>query len=224
MSLSLSALDGERKHQQKCNAESQTDNLSENQNENSNKDQQENLRKSKNSSSWGTKKLVLLALFTALCTLLSFVEVPIFPAAPWLKYDASACIALLAAFAFKKTTPGIIVGECSALIHGLIMGDPWGALMTIIYMFFWIVPAAIVFQFKTSRPWVVLGLVISAVIALAATIGANLLVTPLYAGMTVDAVAALIVPVLIPFNLLKLLINSVLFFALYVPVLKLTQR
>ena len=90
MSLSLSALDGERKHQQKCNAESQTDSLSENQNVNLNKDQQENLRKSKNSSSWGTKKLVLLALFTALCTLLSFVEVPIFPAAPWLKYDASA--------------------------------------------------------------------------------------------------------------------------------------
>lgn len=181
-----------------------------------------NVQAHKNAS-WGTKKLVLLALFTALCTLLGFIEIPIFPAAPWLKYDPSACIALLAAFAFGPIS-GLVVGGCSAIIHGLIMGDPWGTLMTLVYVICWVLPSALIFKAKTSRLWVIVGLIISAIFALAATIGANLLVTPLYAGMTIDAVAALVVPVLIPFNLLKILINSILLFALYNPVLKLTQR
>lgn len=182
-----------------------------------------NASANKSTSSWNTKQLVIVALFTALCTLLSFVEIPIFPAAPWLKYDPSACIAMLAAFAFGPVS-GLIVGSCSAIIHGLILGDPWGALITLVYLIFWTLPAALIFKAKQTRPWVVFGLVACAALALAATIAANLVITPIYAGMSVDAVAALIVPVLIPFNLLKTLINSVLLFALYNPVLKLSQR
>lgn len=170
-----------------------------------------------------TKQLVILALFIALSTLLSFVELPIFPAAPWLKYDPSACIALLAGYAFGPLS-GIIVGAVSAFIHGLIMGDPWGSIMSIVHVLCWVIPAACIFKAKKSRGWVVLALVVSAIVALAATIGANLLITPIYAGMTYEAVAALVVPVLIPFNLLKIIINSVLIFLLYAPILKLTQR
>ena len=44
-------------------------------------------------AAWSTRKLVLLALFTALSLILSFIEAPIFPAAPFLKYDPSAVIA-----------------------------------------------------------------------------------------------------------------------------------
>ncbi len=43
---------------------------------------------------------------------------------------------------------------------------------------------------------------------MAAILG-NLVVTPLYSGMSVDDVAALIVPVLLPFNGLKVLINAI---------------
>ena len=75
------------------------------------------------------------------------------------------------------------------------MGDPWGTLMTLVYVICWVLPSALIFKAKTSRLWVIAGLIISAIFALAATIGANLLVTPLYAGMTIDAVAALVVPV-----------------------------
>ena len=51
-------------------------------------------------AAWSTRKLVLLALFTALSLILSFIEAPIFPAAPFLKYDPSAVIAGFAACGF----------------------------------------------------------------------------------------------------------------------------
>ena len=34
-----------------------------------------------------SKKIALAALFTAASLILSFVQIPIFPAAPWLMYD-----------------------------------------------------------------------------------------------------------------------------------------
>ena len=47
-----------------------------------------------------TKKIALAGLFTALALIASFIELPIFPAAPWLKYDPSGVVCLIAALAF----------------------------------------------------------------------------------------------------------------------------
>ena len=44
---------------------------------------------------------------------------------------------------------------------------------------------------------------------------ANLIVTTIYTGMSMAAVAALIVPLLLPFNVAKAVVNSVLAFVLY---------
>ena len=53
-----------------------------------------------NQSAWSTRQLVTLALLTAIAILLSFVEFPIFPAAPFLKYDASFVPIMVAGFAY----------------------------------------------------------------------------------------------------------------------------
>ena len=43
----------------------------------------------------------------------------------------------------------------------------------------------------------------------------NLLVTPIYAGMPVEVVAAMIVPILLPFNTMKAALNAVITLAIY---------
>ena len=55
---------------------------------------------------------------------------------------------------------------------------------------------------------------------LAACIVGNLVVTPFYTGMPVDAVVALIVPALLPFNIIKIAINCVVFVLIMRPVFK----
>jgi riboflavin transporter FmnP len=172
---------------------------------------------------WSTKKLVILALFTALSLILSFVEVPIFPAAPFLKYDASSAVAALAACGFGPGA-GAAVGIASAVIHGLIMGDPWGSLMTIVVLICWIVPIALIYRIKRTRMMLIVGLAVGSLLSLAGALGGNLLITPVYTGTTVEVVAAMIIPILLPFNALKLLINDVLVFLLLKPVENLVDK
>lgn len=172
---------------------------------------------------WSTRKLVILALFTALALILSFIEAPIFPAAPFLKYDPSNVIAALAACGFGPVA-GLIVGIVSAAIHGLIMGDPWGSCMTIIALAFWIVPIALIYRVKSTPAGMLGALVVGSILSLAATIGGNLLITPIYTGTDMATVAAMIVPILLPFNALKIVINDVLLFALIKPVQGLMER
>lgn len=172
---------------------------------------------------WSTRQLVVMALFTALSLIVSFIEVPIFPAAPFLKYDASACIAVLGGFAYGPVA-GVIIGIVSAAIHGLIMGDPWGSIMTIICVVCWTVPAVLIYRSGRSNARAIVGLVVGCVCAVLAAIAGNLVITPIYTGTDVATVAAMIVPILLPFNVLKSVINAVLSFALTKPVMKLAEE
>lgn len=52
----------------------------------------------------------------------------------------------------------------------------------------------------------------------------NLLITPIYTGTDVATVAAMIIPILLPFNALKIVINDVLAFVLYKPVENLMSK
>ena len=61
---------------------------------------------------------------------------------------------------------------------------------------------------------------VGAVVCLVACILGNIAITPLYAGMSADAVVALVVPALLPFNLLKIAINCVVAALVYKPVSK----
>ena len=172
---------------------------------------------------WSTRKLVILALFTALSLIVSFIETPIFPAAPFLKYDASAAVAALVACGFGPVA-GLVVGIVSAAIHGLIMGDPWGSLMTIIVVACWIIPMALIYRIKRTHVTLLVGLIVGSLFAIAGAIGGNLLITPIYTGTDVATVAAMILPILLPFNAVKVLINDVLVFLLHTPVERLIEK
>ncbi|MCI1666131.1 MAG: ECF transporter S component [Atopobiaceae bacterium] len=164
------------------------------------------------SSGWSTRRIATCALFVAVAMAASFVELPIFPAAPYLKYDPSGIVCLVAGLAFGPAT-GVLVSVLSWLPHLFL--DPFGGIMGILASVALTVPAALVYQRMHTRMGAAVGLVVGAVVALAACIGGNVVITPLYSGVTVETVIAMIVPILVPFNLLKLAINCVVTFATY---------
>ena len=86
------------------------------------------------------------------------------------------------------------------------------------------VPASLIYRRMHTRKGAALALVVGSVAALAVAILGNLLITPIYAKMSVAAVAAMIVPVLLPFNVLKFALHSVVTFLIYKPVSNLVQR
>jgi len=153
-----------------------------------------------------SKKIALAALFTAASLILSFVQIPIFPAAPWLMYDPSGIACLIAALAF-----GPKLGAAVAIISWMprVFLDPFGAPMGMLSTCAFVIPAAIMYaKGGHSRRASVVGMALGSVVSIALACAMNLVVTPLYTAITVQEVAAMILPILLPFNVLKMIINT----------------
>lgn len=168
----------------------------------------------KNTNKWGTRQLVTMALLCAIGVLLSFIEFPLIPGVTWLKYDASAMPAIVCGFAFGAGG-GLAVGIAGAIIHGILMADFSGAVMNILAVIGFVVPASLIYRQGRTFPRAIIGLIASVVCAVIMAIVGNLVITPAYLGVPMDAVIAMILPILVPFNLAKGIINAVLTLAVY---------
>ena len=167
-----------------------------------------------NTNVWDTRQLVTMALMCAIGVLLSFIEFPLLPGVTWLKYDASAMPAMVCGFAFGPAA-GLSVGVVGAVIHGILMADFTGALMNILVVAGFVLPAALVYRRSRTFRSGVVGLVLSVNAATLMAILGNLLVTPAWLGVPLDAVVAMILPILTPFNLAKGALNAVLTLVVY---------
>ena len=87
--------------------------------------------------------------------------------------------------------------------------------MNILCVTCFVLPAALMYHKKRTYPVAIAGLVLSIIAATLAAIVGNLILTPMWLGVPLDAVIAMIIPILIPFNFLKGLINAVLTFIIY---------
>ena len=173
------------------------------------------------SGRWSTRRIAVYALFVALSMAVSFIEFPLIPGVPWLKYDPSGIVCLVAGFAYDPAA-AVLVSVLGFVPH--VFADPWGSLMAIAVALAMSVPAALVYRRLRTRRGALIGIIAGAVAALAVAIIGNLLVTPIYADMTVEQVAAMIVPALLPFNLAKLAVHGVVTFLIYKPISNLLNR
>lgn len=163
---------------------------------------------------WSTRQLVTMALMTAIGVLLSFIEFPLLPGVTWLKFDASNMPAMVAGFAYGPGG-GVAVGILTAILHGLLMADFSGAVMNIIVVLFYVLPAALIYKRMHTFAGAIIALVVGTLLAVVGAVLGNLVITPAWLGVPLDAVIAMIVPILIPFNLLKGALNSVLTLIIY---------
>lgn len=167
-----------------------------------------------NTNVWGTRQLVTMALMCAIGVVLSFIEFPLLPGVTWLKCDVSSMPAMVCGFAFGPAA-GFAVGAVEAILHGLLMADFSGALMNIMVVAGLVIPSALVYKRIHSWRGAVVGLVVAVVAAVIMAILGNLVVTPVYLGVPLQAVIDMIIPILAPFNLLKGAINAVLTLIIY---------
>lgn len=173
------------------------------------------------SGRWSTRRIAVYALFVALSMAVSFIEFPLIPGVPWLKYDPSGIVCLVAGFAYGPAA-AVLVSVLGFVPH--VFADPWGSLMAIAVALAMSVPAALIYRRLRTRRGALIGIITGAVVALVVAIIGNLLVTPIYADMTVEQVAAMIVPALLPFNLAKLVVHGVVTFLIYKPISNLLNR
>ena len=165
------------------------------------------------SGRWSTRRIAMYALFVALAMVTSFIEFPITPVT-WLKYDPSGIVCLIAGFAYGPAAAAI-VSVLGFVPH--MFANPWGSLILS-------VPAAFIYRKIRTRKGAAIGILVGAVLAIVVALVSNLIVTPIYAHMTYQAVAAMILPILLPFNVAKMAIHAVITFLIYKPISNLLSK
>lgn len=95
-------------------------------------------------------------------------------------------------------------------IDGMIMNFVGSATYTVV--------AALIYTYRKSLKNAVLGLVAATLSMTAVMLAANLIITPGFKGVPLEAVIAMIPTLLLPFNLLKGILNAALVMLLYKPV------
>lgn len=167
-----------------------------------------------NSNRWNTRQLVTMALMCAIASLFSFVQIPLIPGVSFLTYDPSLIPAMVCGFAFGPGA-GIAVGSIAAVIHGLILGEWVGSLMNIFATAFFVLPAALLYKRMHTLKGAIAGLVISVITATAGAILVNLTIGVWFYYGSADVIIPLILPALLPFNLVKTILNALLTLVVY---------
>ena len=139
----------------------------------------------------------------------------------WLKYDPSGIVCLIAGFAYGPAAAAI-VSVLGFVPH--MFANPWGSLMAVLVALFLSAPAAFIYRKIRTRKGAAIGILVGAVLAIVVALVSNLIVTPIYAHMTYQAVAAMILPILLPFNVAKMAIHAVITFLIYKPISNLLSK
>lgn len=168
----------------------------------------------KNTNIWSTRQLVTMALMCAISALFAFIQIPILPAAPFLTYDPSLMPAMVCGFAFGPSA-GFIVGSIAAVIHGLILGEWVGSLMNICATLFYVVPAALIYKKMHTLKGAITGLLVGVALATVGSVITNLTIGVVFWYGSVDVIAPLLLPAVVPFNLIKTVLNSLLTLIVY---------
>ncbi len=168
-----------------------------------------------------TRMLTTLSVLTALSiVLMLFIRFPIFPAAPYLEYEPMDIPILIAGFAYGPIA-GLVVTVVSCLIQGLTVSSAVGGWVGILMHFIatgtFVTIASLIYRRKHSILGAVIGLLAGVISMAAIMIPANLIITPAFYGTPVDVVKSMILPILLPFNLIKAGINAAVTFVIYKP-------
>jgi riboflavin transporter FmnP len=149
--------------------------------------------------------------------LVFIVHFPVFPQAPFLEYDPADIPILIMTFAYGPAA-GLIVTVIAALVQGLtvsVLSGPYGVIMHIISTGSYVLTAGIIYRIKHSYKGACIAIVSGVLTSAALMVAANLIITPIFMGASVEAVKAMLIPVIIPFNLIKSGVNGALTMILY---------
>lgn len=165
-----------------------------------------------------TKKLCVMAMLVALSVVMvAFIHFPIFPAMPFLEYDPADIPILIGAFAYGPVA-GIVLTIVASVIQGFTVSAQsglYGIIMHIIATSTLVLVASGIYRIKHTRVGAVIGLVCGTLAMASIMMVANHFITPYFMGVPVEVVDGMLVPFIMPFNLIKAGANSIVTFVVY---------
>ena len=168
-------------------------------------------------ASSATRRLCVSGMLIALSIVsVMIVRLPIFPAVSFLEYDPADIFIFLGTFLYGPTV-GILLTVATALLQGFTVSASsgvYGVIMHILSTGSYVIVAGITYSRQRTLNGAIISMVLGTAISLIVMFLANLIVTPIFMGVSVEVVWSLMIWILL-FNIVKPLINSIITFALY---------
>ncbi|MFP4457036.1 MAG: ECF transporter S component [Clostridia bacterium] len=165
-----------------------------------------------------TKKMVAIALFAAMAVVLMwFPQFPLIPAAPYLQYDFSDVPILIGAFSLGPAA-GFFMTTVKNLIYFVTKGKSGliGTFMNWSTTLLFILPAALIYHKVKKSKWsALLGMLVGTIIFTIGAVYLNIYVALPIWGIPTDNIIPLIKTAVIPFNLLRGAISTLMTMLLY---------
>lgn len=163
-----------------------------------------------------TKTMITLGILAALSYILMFVaRIPI---VGFLKYDPKDIIITIAGFIYGPMA-ALMISVVVSVVEMFTVSDTGviGLIMNVVSTFAFACTASFIYSKKKTMSGAAIGLISGCLLATGVMILWNYLITPVYMGLERSAVAAMLVPMFLPFNLLKGGLNAAFTLLLYKP-------
>ena len=166
-----------------------------------------------------TKKLTVLAMLCAFAyVVMVFLR---FPVVLFLKYEPKDVIITIGGFLYGPLAALAVSGVVSFLEMLTVSDTGWiGMIMNILSTCSFACTAALFYKKRHDLTGALTGLVVGTVLMVAVMLGWNYILTPLYMGQSRSDIAAMLVPVFLPFNLIKGGLNGAFTALLYRPLVQ----
>lgn len=172
-----------------------------------------------------TRRLTLMAMFAAMAyVVMAVIRFPI-TSVDFLKYDPKDAVLNIAAFILGPM-PGLLITFVVCLLELLTVSSSGliGFLMNLLSSAALVCPAAAIYKKRHTLRGAAIGLIVGVLSATALMLLWNYFVTPYYMGYPREAVAKMLLPVFLPFNLVKSVINATITMLIYKPISRALKR
>lgn len=164
-------------------------------------------------------KMVQMAMLIAISlVLMMLIRFPIFPAAAFLQYDMADVPVLIGTMLFGPLS-GLLILVIEAFLQAfLLAGDGWvGFLMHVIAQGVFVLIAGLFYRKWNNIRGMAAGLILGSLCATLMMIPLNYIFTVHFYGVPLEALNDLMLPAVIPFNLIKMGGNSLITAVVFIP-------
>ena len=164
------------------------------------------------------RMLTSMAMLSAVAVVLvAIIHFPLFPAAPFLEYDPADIMIWIGTFAYGPLA-GLIMTVVVSVIQGVTVSAQSGIIGIIMHILAtgsFVLLAGNLYKRNKSKSGAIWALIWGSLLMIAVMVLWNIIFTPIYMGVDRAVVIDLLIPAIIPFNVVKAGINSVITFFVY---------
>ncbi len=170
---------------------------------------------------YNIRRYVILAMFAALAYA-SLFALRISGIGGFLTFDVKDAVITVCAMLFGPVA-GVVIALLVSLLEMITVSGtgPWGFLMNFVGSAVFAAVGSTIYcyapKLKKTLSGAIVGLMSSVLAMTLCMLVMNLLVTPIYFGISVDSVKEMLLPLLLPFNLIKATLNAAIVLVLYKP-------